>query len=292
MDALIGSQELAELKRIELRTRRSISSDLVGKYRSAFRGSGLVFSELREYQPGDEIKNISWKATARTGRPMIKSYHEERLLNILLAVDISNSTFFGENKSKHRRALEFAALLAVLGQRSQDSVGLCLFSDQVEEYLAPSSKRAQLHLILSALNKPRQLRRATNIGAAITRISDEQRKPSIVFLVSDFLAPDFSRPLKSLCLRHEVIGVLLQDRLDSELPQAGLVEFSDAESNQRIIIDTSDQKSMTSLKRLQERRTEELVSLFHNSRADLIVVNQNLLAPLAQLMNQRTGRQR
>ncbi len=291
-DSLLASPELAELKRIELRSRRSISTDLVGKYRSAFRGSGLVFSELREYEPGDEIKNISWKATARTGRPMVKSYHEERLLNILLAVDISNSTLFGQDKSKHRRALEFAALLAALGQRNQDAVGLCLFSDNVEEFIPPSAKRSQLYQVLSCLSKARKLRRATNIGKALEYIAQQQRKPCIIFLVSDFLAPDFSTELRSLSLRHDFIAVLLQDRLDSVLPSAGIVEFSDAESADRVLIDTGNQQTLQSLEILQAERIEQLRSMLNSCRADLICITDNILAPLAELMSKRTARQR
>ena len=292
LSAILSPAMLSELRRIELRSRRAIDSTLAGNYRSAFRGSGLVFSDLREYQPGDDVKHIHWKATARTGKVFIKSYDEERLLNIMLAVDISRSTAFGKERSKHRRALEFAALITMLAAQNKDAAGLCLFGDQVLEYLPPSARRAQIHKIISAVLAPRELAGGTDIASALRHIRTHQRRSAVVFVVSDFFSPPFEEELRYLSRRHDVILCLLADSLDYELPKAGIVEFMDAESGKRLHLDTSAARLNSHLKEQHEKRRLELRVLAQSVEADFLDLEGNSLSALASLMHRRTARQR
>lgn len=283
---------LAELRRLELRSRRNIDSDLIGNYKSAFRGSGLVFSDLREYQPGDDVKHIHWKVTARTGRVYVKSYDEDRSINVIVAVDISNSTSYGSVRSKYSKATEFAALLTLLASQGQDAIGLCLFADQVQEFLPARRSRSQVQRILSTLLATRQLAEATDIGNCLDFLRQHQKRSSVIFLVSDFFSPPFEQQLKYISRKHDLICTLIEDPLDYCLPTAGIVEFYDAETDQRILIDTTAKSTVSSLKQSHQQRVNSLQQLFNSASADFITIDNNPLQPLTTLMRQRTKRLR
>lgn len=287
---LLDASLLAEVKRIELRTSRSVNAELLGKYRSAFRGSGLIYSDLREYLPGDDVKNIHWKVTARTNRVFVKSYEEDRELRIIVAVDVSNSTNFGSPKTKHRKALEFAALISILARKSQDSVGLCLFSDDVEEFYPPKKSRSQHQRILLSLLQERTLRRGTNIAKALSHLRDFAKRSSVIFLVSDFYSTPFDRELRALAFRNDVICVLLGSSEDADLPQLGIVEYEDAEGDQRYILDTSSRRGREQLINLMQRRVQALKELCVALGVDFIEIGEHPLKPLAALMHRRTAR--
>jgi len=287
---LLDQSLLSELRRIEIRTRRTIDSDLMGRYRTAFRGSGLVFSDLREYQPGDEIKSIHWKVTARTGIPHVKTFDEDRLLNIVLTVDMTRSLIAGGGRTKHRKALELSALLAMLGHKGQDSVGLCLFSNRVEEFLAAKRSRGQVQRIISSLLTHRELASATDLRPVITHLRKNLKRASVIFLISDFFCQDFADELRMLAYKHDVIGCLLKSSFEVNLPRAGIVEFADSESGERILVDLSSKKVASELVALQENRLQKLRELFKGCRADLIEIEDNVLKPLAELMSRRTKR--
>ncbi len=290
LSELLNPGVMGELKRLELRTRRSLDADLMGQYRSAFRGSGLVYSDLREYQPGDEIKNIHWKATARTQKVYVKSYEEERELNIMLIIDVSNSTMFGATKDKHSKAFEFAALLALLAQSNHDALGLCLFSEKVDEFLPCARSRSQVREILYHLLAHRTLGKASNLDLALTHVQLHQKRRSIVFVISDFLCPAFEKSLEKLTIRHDVVCVLLDDPLDAALPNAGLVEFSDLETGERYLIDTTSARCRRFLTEYYKRRMQTLATVCNKTQSDLIIVRDKPLAPLAELMKRRTAR--
>jgi len=281
---------LGEVKRLEIRTRRSLNADFIGQYRSTFRGQGLVYSDLREYQPGDEVKNIHWKATARTNKVYVKSYEEDRQLSILLVVDISSSTLFGAPKTKHLRAFEFAALVAMLAQKNQDALGLCLFSKEVAEFLPPCKSRTQLQKIILSLLQHRVLHPASNLSLALDYILKRQRRSALIFIISDFYCPPFAEPLATLALKHDVVCVLLEDPLDKELPKAGLVEFQDAESGERILIDTSNRKVLQAIKAEHDAHVNKLAELCALNKIDMIRLLDNPVQPLAELMRRRTAR--
>lgn len=289
---LLSPGLLSELRRIELKTRRSISSDVMGNYRTAFRGSGLVFSELREYFPGDDVKHIHWKVTARTGKAYVKSFEEDRQLRVMVAVDTSSSTDHGAGKTKHLKALEFAALIAMLAQQNHDAMGLCLFSDHIEEFIPPRQSRRQFQTLLLSILRHRELKRATNVAGALEHLRKNVRRSSVLFIVSDFIAPPFADELRGLSLRHDVVCVLLEDALDFESPRAGLVEFADAESGRRVLIDTSSAKTRRLIREHHERRVRGLAEICRNSGTDLIRVRDGTLQPLADLMKRRRARVR
>ena len=283
---------LGEVKRLEIRTRRILNQDVSGKYRSAFRGAGLIYSDLREYQPGDEVKNIHWKASARTGKVYVKSYEEDRSLNILLAVDVSNSTNFGVPRTKHIKAFEFAAVISMLAQKNGDALGICLFSDIIEEYRRPRRSRSQFQKIMFSLLSRRRLKPATSLKGALDYLSRHQKKTAVIFVVSDFHCPPFADELRRLAFKHDVICVSLEDALDCEMPKAGIAEFVDAETGERRLFDTSSRRARRRLKELYARRDDLLAGLCRSAGVDLIKLTDNSLTPLAQLMRQRLRRGR
>lgn len=289
---LLSPTLLSELRRIELKTRRAIDSDLMGNYRSAFRGSGLIFSDLREYIAGDDVKHIHWKVTARTGKVYVKSFEEDRQQRVLVAVDISNSTNHGAPKSKHIKALEFAAVVAMLAQQSHDQLGLCLFSDRVEEFFPPAHSRRQFQKVLLSILKHRQLRKGTDLKGSINYLLQQQRRSSIVFLVSDFLCPPFDEELRALAQRHDLVCVLLEDALDSTFPRAGIAEFRDAESGKVVLVDTSSSSARKQIELTHRRRIERLQSACRLAGADFMRIQDNTLRPLADLMQRRHARAR
>ncbi|MDZ4785376.1 MAG: DUF58 domain-containing protein [bacterium] len=290
VETLLSNASLIELKRLELRSKRSVTTDLVGRYRSSFRGSGLMFSDLRQYEPGDDIKHIHWKVTARTGKAYVKTYEEERQLNVMLAVDISNSTNFGSPKRKSEKAFEFAALLTTLTQNTHDNIGLCLFGDRIYDFVKPSSKRTQFQRIINSLIATQNHSRGTNLKETIIYLRENLRRKSVVFLISDFYSSDFKEDLKLLAAKHDVIGVLLSDSLEHTLPSLGLVEFEDAESGERIVLDSGSSRVREKLKVLGDARAKNLRELFNESRSDLIEIKDSILKPLTQLMAQRSER--
>ena len=293
--SVISPGLLTELKRLELITKRKIDTDMVGRYRSAFRGSGLLFSDLREYQPGDDVKHIHWKVTARTGKPFVKSYEEDRQLRIMLLVDVSRSTGFGsfdgeKHRTKHQKALEFASLCAILASKSQDSIGICLFSDRIEEYLPPKKSRTQTQNILLKLMTERQLGPATDLKSALQHINKTERRNSVIFVVSDFFAPPFGDELTSLSFKHDVILVNIEDKIERELPNAGIIELQDAETGGTFVLDSSSPSAKRALQELSLKRRRSLQELCNRSGADLITITESVLSPLADLMARRTAR--
>ncbi|RMG44258.1 MAG: DUF58 domain-containing protein [Candidatus Dadabacteria bacterium] len=281
---------LAELKRIELRTRRTVSSDFAGRYRSAFRGRGLILSDLREYQPGDDVRDIHWKATARTNRVFVKTYEEDRQLNIIVAIDISRSTLFGGLKTKHSHALDFAALMTILAASNNDCIGLCLFAGQVEEYYPPRQRRGWANRILYSLLSQKELPATTDIAKAAQYISRHQKRPAIIFFISDFYSKPFKEEFKALGYKHDLICVNLKSELEVNPPAAGLVEFTDAETGERYMIDTSSKKVAKELRQAHARHLLNLQNICKEAKAELITIRDNPIRPLQELMLKRTRR--
>lgn len=292
---LLTSSLLSELRRLELVTRRKVNADMVGVYRSAFRGSGLVFSDLREYQPGDDTRAIHWKASARTGRVLVKSYEEERQLHVVLAVDTSASMLFAsgsgaEQRSNQRRALEFAAALAVLAHSSGDAVGLLTFAAGTERYLAPQSRRSQIRRILLELIRERDRPRKTDLAGALEFLRRNVRPHALIFLISDFVAPDHRDQLRALARRCDLICVRLPDTISPDVAGSGLVEFEDPESGERILLDIgADAAALDALARKHSAETEARI---RGAGADLLTLRHQPLRQLSELMRARARRMR
>ena len=240
--AVLPSPELLrQVRRLEIRARRLVADRLVGQYHSVFRGRGLEFSEVREYQPGDDVRTIDWNVTARMGAPYVKRFVEERELTVLLAVDVSASQRFGTAaQRKEEVAAELGALIAFAAAANNDRVGLLTFSDRVEAFVPPRKGSRHILRLVRDLLSLRPARRGTDIGAAVGYLQRALRRHAIVFLISDFLDDGFEAALRSAARRHDLIALVLSDRRELELPAVGLIEAEDAETGERVWLDAGD----------------------------------------------------
>ena len=235
-------EELSKkIRRLEIRTRREVTEALAGDYKSAFRGSGMEFDEVREYQPGDEVRQIDWNVTARQGRPFVKRFQEERELTVFLAVDVSASMRTGQGAASCADlAAELTATLAFSAVKSNDKAGLLLYSDRVERFLPPRKGAPHAMRILHDALGCQPAGRGTGLGAALEQIGRVLRHRAVVFILSDFLGGgDYDQALRRLALRHDVIALALDAADEGRLPEEGLVEFEDAESGERRLVDCS-----------------------------------------------------
>ena len=233
---------LASMRRLELRARRLVATELAGEYRSVFRGFGIEFAEAREYVPGDDVRLIDWNVTARMGSPWVKEYTEERELHVVCAVDISASQLAGRpGQGRRAAAAEVCALLTLSAATSQDRAGLLTFAGAPERFVPPDKgTRHALRIVREVLDHAPPGSEGTSIAAACDYLGRVLRRRSLVFLISDFLDDDYVRALRDLAQRHEVIAVSVVDPLDEALPDAGLVEVAGIEGSGRVLIDSSD----------------------------------------------------
>lgn len=283
------STSITELRRIQLRTNRLITGDLLGQYRSAFRGTGLIYSDLREYQPGDDVKHIHWKATARTGTAFVKSYEEDRQLRILLAVDVSASMRASVGFQPFQKAVEFCSLIGALSQRGNDLLGLLTFADRPLTFLPPKAGARRFSRILSSLMSEPSQSTSTKMDLALEHLALTVRKPSIMFVISDFACDDFSERLGNLAARHDVILVQLQQS-EQTLPSAGVVTFRDAETGQIVPIDTGNARVREAWRAALLGERKLLRERAERSGAAHIVIHDRPAPPLVQLMRERTRR--
>jgi uncharacterized protein (DUF58 family) len=241
-EAAISTPDLMRrVRRLEIRAKRLVAERLFGQYGSVFRGRGLEFSEVREYQPGDDVRVIDWNVTARMGVPYVKQFVEERELTVLIAVDLSGSQQFGtEASTKAELGSELSALLAFAAVASNDLVGLLTFTDQIETFVPPAKGSKHALRILRELVRGRPAGRGTDISSAVSYLQRALRRRAIVFLISDFLDEGFESNLRYAARRHDVVALSLRDPRESVMARMGLVEFEDAETGNRIWLDTAD----------------------------------------------------
>lgn len=281
------------VRRIEVRARRLAASRLLGEYRSVFRGRGIEFSEVREYQPGDDVRLIDWNVTARMGAPYVKKYVEERELNVVLALDVSASTGVGtQGRSKAAYAAEVAALLAFAAVANNDRAGLLVFSDRVERFVRPRRGPRHALRIVRDLLALRPADRRTDLGRAAAFLARTLRRRSAVFVLSDFFDPAFDDALRRLAARHDVVAVTITDPRELELPDVGLLAVRDAETGARATIDTSD----AAVRRAYAQRARELIERRSRRLAGLGVeeialrTDRDYVAPIARFMRRRARR--
>jgi uncharacterized protein (DUF58 family) len=262
------------VQRIEVRTRRLVDSRFAGEYRSLFKGQGMEFAEVREYQPGDEVRSIDWNVTARMGRPFVKRFVEERELTIMLAIDVSGSSRFGTRaKFKHELAIEMAGVLALTAVRNNDRVGTLLFTDRVEHALPARKGRKHALRLIRDLLATEPTSRGTNVEQAVDRLMRLLPHRSVVFLCSDFLAAGLEKPLARLAQRHDVVAVTLEDPSERVLPDVGPARLEDPESGEIVEIDTSHPAVRTAFAREIARQDGERRALFARLGLDEIVVH-------------------
>lgn len=237
---MLTEELLRTIRRIEIRTSHLVAEQFAGAYQSVFKGRGMEFAEVRPYVPGDDIRTIDWNVTARTGSPFVKRFAEERELTVMLLVDTSPSTRFGSVRQfKSQLAAEVAAVLAFSAIRNHDKVGLVLFSDRVEHAIPPRKGRRHVLRVIRDVLSFVPVGTNTRIGAALEHLQHVCKRRAVVFLMSDFLDPDFDAALKLARQRHDVIAVLLDDPRDFALPDAGLLTLADPETGTRVVIDSS-----------------------------------------------------
>jgi uncharacterized protein (DUF58 family) len=287
----IGSLTLpVELRRIQLRSRKLVTGDLLGQYRSAFRGSGLIFSDLREYQPGDDIKHIHWKATARTGTVFVKSFEEERQLRVMLAVDTSQSMRASWGEQSFSRAVEFCSLIGALTQRGNDMLGLTTFADTVTASLPPKAGPKLYSRILSTLlQESTRSSQTTDLARALEHLMSTLRRTSIIFILSDFECDVPKDLIARLCTRHDVVLVQFQPP-ESRLISAGIVSFRDAETGQLCSVDTSSKRVQRAWAEALAKRRANLKAIAKECGADHIIVSDSPAMPLMNLMRERVRR--
>lgn len=234
---------LKDVRRIQIVARRQVNDLLAGEYVSTFKGRGMEFDSVREYVPGDDIRSIDWNVTARSDAPFVKTFCEERELTVLIAVDISASSVFGSMlRSKHETAVEIAAVLMFTALTNNDKVGLLLFADDIVRYIPPRKGRGSVLRLVRELLSVEPIKASTNISAALQYIGRVQRRKCIVFLLSDFLGPDFSQALSIANQKHDCVAVTIADPREESLPNVGFVTLKDAETDELLEIDTSNSR--------------------------------------------------
>ena len=260
---------LRKVRQIEIRSNRLVSEALAGSYHSAFKGQGIDFEEVREYQAGDEVRSIDWNVTAKMGTPFVKQYREERELTILLAIDVSDSGTFGSSKrSKRERLAELGALLAFSANRNGDKVGLLLFSDQVEQYLPPNKgQKHVLRVLREILFHPNQSRK-TDLNEGLRFINRVMRRRAVVFLLSDFIISEYNsqeesvedlffKELASTRRRHDLVCARIHDPCELEIPNVGMVHLEDSETGEKIYLNTSSRNFREEYKKLNQEHRQE-----------------------------------
>jgi uncharacterized protein (DUF58 family) len=271
---MIPREILKKVRQIEIRTRHIVTEVFAGQYHSAFKGQGMEFEEVREYVAGDDVRSIDWNVTARAGTPFIKKFVEEREMTVMLVVDVSASQVFGSSaRLKRDVAAEMAAVLAFAAIRNQDKVGLLLHTDEVERYIPPAKgPRHVLRVVSEVLNwAPRS--KGTRLGPAIEMINRVARRPGVVFFIGDFLTnEEFRRPLAITARRHDTVTVVLGDKREQAWPKAGLVEWEDAETGKRYLIDTSDNRTRQKFAAMQARRREQLLATLARAGTDALEI--------------------
>ena len=290
---MIASEILRKVRRVEITTRGLVNEVFSGEYHSVFQGRGMNFAEVREYQYGDDIRSIDWNVTARTGTPFVKVFEEERELTVMLVVDVSASGNFGTRmRMKGDVAVEICALLAFSAIKNNDKVGLILFSDRIEKFVPPRKGRRHVLRVLRELLYHRPDRSGTDIRMALEYLTRVTRRRAVVFLVSDFLAGGFGRALNIAGRRHDTIAVRVRDRRETELPPIGLVEFEDAETGERFVVNTSDRSFREAFGRDRAAVEEELERTLRHGKVDLIDirVDRPYVRPLMRFFKERERR--
>ena len=282
---------LKKIKLLEIQTRKRVNNMFVGEYHSAFKGQGMTFSEFREYVPGDDVRTIAWPLTARTGKVYIKKHDEEREMTVILAVDVSGSQDFGSKKYfKGEAAAHVAALLSFAAVANKDSVGLLLFSDQIELFVPPKKGRGQVMRLLRDLYYFKPASKGTNLSQALEHLQSVLKKKAHIFVISDFMDQGFEGVLRRLSKKHDVAAVVLKDRLETKLPPMGLVDFEDPETGEMITVDTSSpvfqREYATYLKSLESQRAVEL----RRAQVDTIDIetDEDLVTPLLEFFKRRS----
>jgi len=290
---VIPKELLRALKRIEITTNRLATEQLAGNYTSGFKGRGLAFREVRQYQPGDDIRAIDWNVSARMNDTYVKIFVEEREMTVMLAIDVSASERFGtRHSSKARLAAEVAAVCAFSAIRNNDRVGLILGSDRIEKLVPPQKGKKHVMRVVREILTSSPHGTATDLGILLQTLSKVARRRSVAFCISDFFSSGYERALSLAAARHDLIPILLLDPRDEEIPDVGLAAFEDLESGEEILVDTSNSRVRDRYKREMAALREKQLRLFKKFGLDHCVIRTDkpYIDPLRELFLRRARR--
>lgn len=271
----VPDEILAKVKLLELRTRKLVNNVFSGEYKTAYRGQGMTFAEFREYVPGDDVRAISWSLTARTGKTYLKKFDEERELSTYLVVDISGSNDFGTLNLKSDVVVQISALLSLVAAQNRDHVGLLMYTDRVEHFVPAKKGRGHVHRILRDLFFLKPKSRKTNLKVAIDHLQTYLKKKSTIFILSDFMDQGYSQSLKMLGRKHDVLAIVIEDPMDQELPNVGLIDVEDPETGEIGLVDTGSASVRAEYKRQRKEKQAVREKLLRSSQVDQILTSTN-----------------
>lgn len=288
---MTSKELLQKVRKIEIKTRGLSQNIFAGEYHSAFKGRGMMFSEVREYQYGDDIRDIDWNVTARHNHPYVKVYEEERELTVMLLIDMSGSELFGAvGEPKREMIAEIAATLAFSASQNNDKIGAIFFTDRIEKFIPPNKGKKQILLIIRELLDYRPESRKTDIGSALKYFANAQKKRCTAFLISDFIdEKDWKQPLQIARNRHDLMAIQVYDKRDSQMPDIGLVRFTDLETGLSRWIDTSAKSTRKTFDKWWYLRQQTMAERLHAGRVDFVSVatNENYVKSLMALFKTR-----
>jgi uncharacterized protein (DUF58 family) len=284
---------LKKVKKIEIKTRGLSNQIFAGEFHSAFKGRGMAFSEVREYQPGDDVRTIDWNVTARFNHPYIKVFEEERELTVMLIVDVSASEEFGTKKQLKKDLItELCAVLAFSAIQNNDKIGVLLFTDQVEKFIPPKKGKSHILRIIRELIQFKPLHKGTDINNALRHFNNMIKKKSITFVISDFMNEGFEDALKIANRKHDLVALRIFDERETLMPDMGLIRLKDAETGKHLLVDTSNQKVRNNYLSWWKQKDNYLTTLFAKSGIDSVRIrtDQSYVEPLISLFKRREKR--
>lgn len=290
---MISKEILKKIRKLEIQTKGIVNTLFGGEYQSAFKGRGMEFSEVRAYTYGDDIRQIDWNVTARTGEPFIKIFEEEREQTLMLCIDISQSGTFGSHsQSKMDLAIEICAVLAFSAIKNSDKVGMVLFSDHIEKVVPPKKGRTHVLRLIRELYTTKPTGTGTDIADALSYINRLLDRRAIVVLASDFKDEQFEKQLQITNQKHDLVSIIINDSLEDELPDMGIVALKDPETGTKRIIDTSSRKLRESYKERRKKQKAALKNRFLKMKIDAVEVytNQSYIEPLMNFFKRRVNR--
>ena len=288
-----ASSLLKKVRKIEIKSKGLSNHIFAGEYHTAFKGTGMAFSEVREYQSGDDIRSIDWNVTARYNTPFVKIFEEEREMTVMLLIDVSASGDFGTNKQyKKDLATEIAAVLAFSAIKNNDKVGVIFFSDRIEKFIIPKKGKSHILRIIREIVSLKPDSKGTDVSMALEYFNSVIKKRSICFLLSDFTSAPFSKPLKIASKKHDIVGVRIHDKRESEMPNIGLVPMQDMETNKLVYVDTSDKEIRLNYSKTRSQKIKELNKIFETNGVDLVQIStgEDYVKPLVNFFKRRGKR--
>lgn len=290
---MISKEILSKIRKLEIHTKGLVNNIFSGEYQSAFKGRGMEFSEVREYTFGDDVRQIDWNVTARSSDPYIKVFEEEREQTLMLCVDISPSGLFGSHsQTKMELAIEICAVLAFSAIKNGDKVGLVLFSDQIEKVVPPKKGRTHVLRLIRELYTTEPQGTATNIAEALSYVNRLLTRRAILVLASDFQDENFEKQHRITTRKHDLVNLVINDRLEEDLPNIGIVPFRDAETGKESLVDTSSKKVREEYRKRVQERKKSLQEYFLKNKMDSIDVytNESYIRPLVNFFQRRISR--